>query len=99
MAKTDGATTIFIQKLKNIFINTIYRQPSGKKGNLENYFGKFVEKTIPIINKAMCVTNHNTTIIDHILTNSFDSKIDIGILEVHISDHFPIFFISKLINV
>ena len=45
MAKTDGAITIFIQKLKNIFINTIYRQPSGKKGNLENYFGKFVEKT------------------------------------------------------
>ena len=36
---------------------------------------------------------------DHILTNSFDSKIDIWILKVDISDHFPIFFISKSINV
>ena len=29
---------------KNIFINTIYRQPSGNKENFENYFGKFLEK-------------------------------------------------------
>ena len=30
--------------MKNIFINTIYRQPSGNKENFENYFGKFLEK-------------------------------------------------------
>ena len=47
----------------------------------------------------MRVTNHNGTIIDHILTNSFDSKIDTGTLKVDISDHFPIHFTSKSINV
>ena len=126
---------IINQKSKNIFINTIYRQPSGNKENFENYFGKFLKKTktkityllgdfslnlldyvtnckvksycntafshnsIPIINKTMHVTDHNATIIDHILTNSFDSKIDTRILKVGISDHFPIFFTSKSINV
>ena len=123
------------QKSKNIFINTIYRQPSGNKENFENYFGKLLEKTktkityligdfnlnlldydtncnvksycnttfshnfIPIINKPTRVTNHNATIIDHILKNSFDSKINTGILKVDISDHFTIFFTSKSINV
>ena len=123
------------QKSKNIFINTIYRQPFGNKKDFENYLGKFLEKTktkiiyllgdfnlnllnydtnckvksycntafshnfIPIINKPTCVTNHNATIIDHILTNSFDSKIDTGILKVDISDNFLIFFTSKSINV
>ena len=126
---------IINQKSKNIFINTIYRQPSGNKENFENYFCKFLKKTkpkiayllgdfnlnlldcdtscniksycntafshnfIPIINKPMHVTNHNATIIDHILTNSFDRKIDKVILKVDISDHFPIFFTSKSINV
>ena len=33
------------QKSKNIFINTIYRQPSGNEENFENYFGKFLRKT------------------------------------------------------
>ena len=36
---------IINQKSKNIFINTIYRQPSGNKGYFENYFGNFIEKT------------------------------------------------------
>ena len=36
---------IINQKSKNLFINTIYRQPSGNKENFENYFGKFLEKT------------------------------------------------------
>ena len=43
--------------------------------------------------------NHNATNIDHILTNCFDSKVDTEIVKVQISDHFPIVFISKLINV
>ena len=43
--------------------------------------------------------NHNATIIDHILTNFFDSKIDTRILKVDISDPFPIFFISTSINI
>ena len=126
---------IINQKSKNIFINTIYRQVSGKNEILENYFRKFLRKTkikttyvlgdyslnlldydtnckvksycntafshnfIPIITKAMRVTNHNATIIDHILTNSLNSKIDTGILKIDISDHFPFFFTSKSINV
>ena len=126
---------IINQKLKNIFINTIYRQPSGNKYNFEFYFGKFLEKTktkiryrlidfslnlldydtnlkvksycdiafshnfIPIIIKPTRLTNHNATIIDHILTNCFDSKIDAGILQINISHYFLIFFISKSINV
>ena len=63
------------------------------------YNTAFSHNFIPIINKPTHVTNHNATIIDHILTNSFDRKIDTGILKVDISDHFPIFFISKSINV
>lgn len=39
-------------------------------------------KSIPITSKPMCVTNHNGTIIDHILTNSFHSKIDSGMLKI-----------------
>ena len=42
---------------------------------------------MPIINKPTRVTNHNVTIIDHILTNSFDSKIDTGILKVDITNN------------
>ena len=115
---------IINQKSKNIFVYTIYKQPSRNKENFENYFGKFLKKTktkiiyllrdfslnllhhdtscevksycntafsynfIPIINKPTCVTNHNATIIDHVLTNYFDSKIDTRILKVDISDHF-----------
>ena len=33
---------IINQKSKTIFINAIYRQPSGNKENFENYFGKFL---------------------------------------------------------
>ena len=35
---------IIHQKSKNIFMNTIYRHPSGNKENFENYFGKFLKK-------------------------------------------------------
>ena len=50
----------------------------------------------------MRVTDHNPTIIDYILTFFFlyfDSKLNTGILNVDTSDHFPIFFTSKSINV
>ena len=59
----------------------------------------FSHNFIPIINKPTRVTNHNATIIDHILTNTFNRKIDSGILKVDISDHFPIFFTSKAIKI
>ena len=51
---------------------------------------------IPIINKPTRATNHNATIIDHILTNSFDSKIDTGIFKVDIQD--PVFVTKRDIN-
>ena len=59
----------------------------------------FFHNFIPAINKPTRVSNHNVTIIDHILTTSFDSNIDTRILKVDISDHFPIFFTSKSIDV
>ena len=59
----------------------------------------FSHNFITIINKSTCVTNHNATIIDHVLTIIFHSKIDARILKIDISDHFPIFFTSKSINV
>ena len=59
----------------------------------------FSHNFIPIINKPTRVTNHNATIIDHILTNTFNRKIDSRILKVDISDHFPIFFSSKAIKI
>ena len=34
---------IINQKSKNIFINTIYRQPSQNKERFENYVGKLLE--------------------------------------------------------
>ena len=115
---------IINRKSKNIFINIIYRQPSGNKKNFKNYFGKFLEKAkskiayllvdfslnipdydanlkvksycntafshnfIPIITKSTRVMNPNATIMDHIMTNSFDSKIYNKILKVDISHHF-----------
>ena len=59
----------------------------------------FSHNFIPIINKKARLTNHNAAILGHILTGSFDSKIDTGILKVDISDHSTIFFTSKSINV
>ena len=45
------------------------------------------------------MTNHNAAIIYHVLTNSFDSKIDTGILMVDDAGHFLIFFKSKLLTI
>ena len=52
----------------------------------------FCHNFIPKINKPTHVTNHNAINIDPILINSFDSKTDIGILKIDISEHFPFFF-------
>ena len=99
--KIGGGITIFIHKE---LIYDIRRDLSVKDGDtnfkVRSYCNTaFSHIFIPIINKPTCDTNHNATIIDHILANSFDSKIDTGILKVDISDHFQIFFSSKSINV
>ena len=59
----------------------------------------FSHNFITIINKPTRFTSHNTTIINHILTNSFYRKMNTQILKVDISDHFLIFFTYKLTDV
>ena len=51
---------------------------------------------VPAINKPTRVSGNNVTIIDHISTNHFlNNDIHSGIITADISDHFPIFRISK----
>ena len=51
---------------------------------------------IPLINKPTRVTKNIATAIDHIIANSLLHRtINTGIIKLHISDHFPIFWIDK----
>ena len=54
----------------------------------------FQHSLVPIVNKPIKVTKNNVTLIDYIITNSFtDQENFTGILETHISDHYPVFII------
>ena len=56
----------------------------------------FQKNFIPVINKPTRVSRNNATIIDHINTNYFlNNYLHSGIITADISDHFPIFLISK----
>ena len=56
----------------------------------------FQKNFIPVINKPTRVSRNNATIIDHINTNHFlNNYMRSGIVTADISDHFPIFLISK----
>ena len=56
----------------------------------------FQKNVIPVINKPTRVSRNNATIIDHINTNHFlNNYLHSGIIRADISDHFPIFLISK----
>ena len=46
---------------------------------------------LPIITKATRITDHSTTLIDHIYTNSPQKVVKSGICLVGISDHLPVF--------
>ena len=51
---------------------------------------------MPKINKQTRITKKSATAIDHIMTNTFvHADITTGIIKTDISDHFPIFLISK----
>ena len=53
----------------------------------------FARNFIPLINKPTRISKHNTTIIDHILTNTFiNENYSSGVIKTDISDHFPVFF-------
>lgn len=53
---------------------------------------------VPIINKSTHMTKTSTTAIDHIIKNSFIySNVERGIIRAHISDHFSVFSVTKMI--
>ena len=62
-----------------------------------NYLNLLFQKIfIPVINKPTRVSRNNATITDHINTNHFlNNDMHSGIVTTDISDHFPIFLISK----
>ena len=64
---------------------------------VKNYLNLLFQKNfIPVINKPTKVPRNNATIIDHINTNHFlNNDMHSGIITAGISDHFPIFLISK----
>ena len=64
---------------------------------VKNFFNLiFQQGLIPVINKPTRITKKSATAIDHIMTNTFvDADITTGIIKTDISDHFPIFLISK----
>ena len=64
---------------------------------VKNYLNLLFQKNfIPVINKPTRVSLNNATIIDHISTNHFlNNYLHSGIITADISDHFPIFLISK----
>ena len=63
----------------------------------KNYLNLLFKKIfIPVINKPTRVSRNNATITDHINTNHFlNNGVHSGIVTTDISDHFPIFLISK----
>ena len=50
----------------------------------------------PIINKPSRITSHSATLIDNIFSNDIKRSINSGLIITDISDHLPIFCISKL---
>ena len=53
---------------------------------------------VPVINKSTRMTKTSTTASDHIITSSFIySNVETGIIRAHISDHFSVFSVTKMI--
>lgn len=70
------------------------------KYNEHDETGKYLDmlfdnNLIPIITKPTRITDHSSTLIDHIYTNLSISHVTSGILEVDLSDHLPVFCIIK----
>ena len=75
-------------------LNLIHYEMSIK---VKSYLNLFFQKNfIPVINKSTRVSRNNATIIDQININHFlNNDMHSGIITAGISDHFPIFLISK----
>ena len=54
-----------IQKSRNTFIETVYRQPSGNEESVENYFGKLLRKTKNKITDF--IDDFNLNLLDYVL--------------------------------
>ena len=53
---------------------------------------------LPLIDKPSRITDSSFSLIDNIFTNNFNSDISSGLFVNDISDHFPVFQISKKYN-
>ena len=51
---------------------------------------------LPLITKPTRITDHTSSLIDHIYTNSIQHNVTAGILVADVSDHLPIFCITDL---
>ena len=94
----------FFNKMKNsnraIFIvgdTNLNFTDYGTNIKVKNYLNLLFQKNfISVINEPTRVSRSNATIIDHINTNHFlNNNMHSGIVTAVISDHFPIFLISK----
>ena len=55
----------------------------------------FAHSFIPLINRPTRISKNNTTIIDHILTNTLMSNNCLtGIVKTDLTDHFPVFLVT-----
>ena len=62
---------------------------------MQNYLNLIYQNSIQTVNKPTRVTRKTTTIMDHILTNSFaNTNFETFIFTIDISDHFLICFLK-----
>lgn len=54
-----------IQKSRNTFIETVYRQPSGNEESVESYFGKLLKKAKNKI--TYFIDDFNSNLLDYVL--------------------------------
>ena len=59
---------------------------------VNNLYANF---SMPVICRPTRFTERSVTLIDNIITNDFDEDCVAGIMIVDISDHLPVFYISK----
>ena len=45
---------------------------------------------ISLVNKPTRVTNHSSTRLDYLYTNAIKGEIDVGVLQVNLTDQFPL---------
>ena len=70
-----------------------------KSNTIQNYVDLFFSMGLyPVINKPTRVCSNSSTLIDNIFTNSIDDSSVSGIIFSDLSDHYPIFYISSVIN-